>query len=156
MTGIRKKFDTQLYNECDSPAKKAVQALFEQHGFGSFDIVENPKKRGVDLLVYKKGEHLFNIETEIKRVWKGDKFPYDNVQFPERKQKFAELDKPTIFVMFNEDLSSYLAVVDEDLLSSPTEMVRNRFVSYGENFFQVPLDRVYFDGLKKAIKQLEV
>ena len=150
---MRKLFDRELYEKYDSLAKNAVKNLFKDVSSltgHDFDIQENVKKRGVDLLAYAFGNHIFNIETEVKRVWKGE-FEYDSVQFPERKQKFAELDKPTLFIMFSEDLSQYLVVNNTDLLNAPKAMVRNRYVSYGENFFQVPLDKVIFNDLRKAL-----
>lgn len=147
---MRKLFDRELYEKYDSLAKKQVLKIFKNLEGYTFDIQENEKKRGVDLLAFVNGEHVFNIETEVKRVWSGD-FEYDSVQFPERKKKFAELDKPTLFIMFNNNLSEYLVVNNTDLLNSPLEMVRNRYVPYGEHFFQVPLNRVIFNDVKKAL-----
>lgn len=149
MIGGRKEFSQSLYNTNDKTAKlKTINIL---RRVGGYTIIENPKKRGVDLLVYKDGEHVLNIEAEIKRVWRSKKFPYDNVQFPERKEKFAQLDLPTIFLMFNHDLSTYLCVLNGDLLDSPKKMVSNRFVRFGEYFFQVPEDKVFWADLKGAI-----
>lgn len=150
---MRKFFDKELHAQFDGPAKNAVLKLFSDLEGYQFQVQENEKKRGVDLLVYKDDIHVFNVETEVKRVWKSE-FAYDSVQFPERKQKFAELDLPTLFIMFNHDLSEYLVVNGADLIGSPKEMVRNRYVSYGEYFFQVPLNRVLFNNLKKSIINL--
>lgn len=147
---MRKYFDKELYDECDSPAKNAVKNIFKNLTGHVFSIEENEKKRGVDLLAYTNGDHVFNIETEVKKVWT-DEFSYDSVQFPERKQKFAELDKPTIFIMFNKDLTQYLVVNNSDLLNSPKTMVRNKYIRYGEYFFQVPLNKVVFNDIKTAL-----
>jgi len=151
---MRKMFDRELYEANDKLAKSCVVEEFNKLR-KKFEVVENPKKRGVDLLIHRKDKHVFNIETEIKRVWKTEEFPYTSVQFPERKKKFSELDKPTIYVMWNSDQSAYLAVTSEDLKNSPTAMVRNRYVPYGEHFFQVPLENVFFNNLNKAIKKME-
>ena len=152
---VRKFFDRELYDKYDRLAKdRATELVKELTGY-KFVLQENEKKRGVDLLVYQGEKHVFNIETEVKAVWKEEVFPYDSVNFPERKSKFAELDKPTLFLMFNKDLKNYLLVNNTDLLKSPKEMVRNRYVPYGEYFFQVPLDKVIFNDLKKAIINLK-
>src|SRR3990167_6020984 len=122
---IRKRFDPQLHKQNDKLARKYIRNILK----GSEYIVkDNPKVREVDILVYQNGEHKFNIECEIKRVWRGSDFPYANVQFPERKGKYANLAKPTIFVMFNEDQSSYLALTGESLYSSPKVEVPNKYV----------------------------
>lgn len=147
---MRKRFDRDLYEANDKLAREKVRAVAP-----GFDIRDNPKKRDVDLLVYDKaGNHVANIETEIKRVWKGPDFKYDNVQFPERKAKYAKLDKPTIFVMFNEDQSKFLVVRDSDLLSSPCVVVPNKYVYAGEQFFQVPLDKVVFNGISNILQEI--
>lgn len=147
---MRKRFDRELYDANDKLAKEKLRVLLS-----NFDIRENPKKRDVDILVYDKaGNHVANIETEIKRVWKGPKFEYANVQFPERKAKYAKLDKPTLFVMFNEDQSAFLVVKNTDLLSSPCVEVPNKYVYKGELFFQVPLDKVTFNDISSILQEI--
>jgi len=147
---VNKYFDRELFAANDKLAKDCTKKLLDKR---KYSIKENPKKRGVDLLVYNKGEHIFNIECEIKRVWKDKEFKYDTVQFPERKEKYALLEKPTYFVMFNADQSQYLVVRDKDLLKSPKAEVPNKFVYKGEYFFQVPLKKVFMNDIKKAIKE---
>jgi len=149
---MRKRFDPQLHKENDKLARQAIKDILRGTGYRPKD---NPKVREVDILLYKDGEHTFNIECEIKRVWKGSTFPYPNVQFPERKGKYATLDKPTIFVMFNEDQSSFLALDGADLISSPKVEVPNKYVPAGEMFFQVPVDKICMNDLLSIIKKLE-
>lgn len=154
MKGSRKWFDKDLYKQNDSIAKLNVIRIFKR--VAGYTVEENEKKRGVDLLVYnKKGEHVFNLECEIKRVWKKKKFEYANVRFPERKEKFAKLKPPTIFLMFNHDQSAYLVVKPKDLLKSPKVESSNRFMRSGEYFFEVPLEKVVMNNIKTVIKELE-
>ncbi|HEY8365680.1 MAG TPA: hypothetical protein VIL57_00905 [Bacteroidia bacterium] len=151
MTGIRKRFDLDLYNENDNKAKNKAKELLVNSGF---DVEDNPKKRGVDLLIFKDGKHIANIECEIKKVWKGPVFRYPTIQFPERKKKFAELEIPTVFLMFNEDLSAHLAVRGSDLLKSPLVEVPNKYCFKGELFFQVPLEQTVFNDIIKVLKSI--
>lgn len=149
----RKHFDKKLYETFDAKAKTKVLELLVPTGLKA---CESPKKTAVDLMVYRDRDHIFNIETEVKSVWLEDTFPYANVQFPHRKEKYALLDTPTIFVMFNGRMNKFLSVTSQDLLASPIEMVRNKYVKFGEYFFQVPLDRVSFNDLDKSIAKLGV
>lgn len=151
---MRKRFDRELYNQTDKLAKTKLFSLLEYND--NIQASENPKKTGVDILVTNPdtGDLLFNIETEIKRVWKGEKFPYESVQIPERKKKYTGLGKPTLFVMFNEDQTKYLVIRDTDLISSPLVEVPNKYVYKGELFFQVPLEKVSFNNIKKPIKEI--
>lgn len=149
---IRKRFSPELYEQNDKLAKEKAITLLDKR---VYKVVENPNKRGVDLLVYKKGEHVFNIECEIKKVWSGKEFKFDNVQFPERKNKFAILEKPTLFIMFNKDQSSFLVVNSKDLVASPKVEVPNKYIYKGEYFYQVPLNKVYFNNIKSSLNNLE-
>lgn len=149
----RKFFDADLHNKFDVPAKKAAKELFKDLENHNLYLKENEKKIGVDFLVYKNEEHLFNLEVECKTLWE-NAFPYDTVQFPERKAKFCKLDKPTIFVMFNKTYTQFLTVPDDILINSPKAMVRNRYVRYGEHFFQVPITEVIFNDIRKSIKDI--
>lgn len=148
---IRKRFDSNLYSQNDTLARNKVKELLKD---SDFKVVDNVKKTGVDLFVYKDGVHLINIECEIKRVWKTQEFPYESVQIPERKNKYFKLDKPTVFVMFNEDQSAYLAIKGEDLKNSPLKEVPNKYVWKGELFFQVPLDKVTLNDIESVIKDV--
>lgn len=147
---IRKRFDPKLYAENDIIAKEFAKGLLKG---SEFQVVENPKKRGVDLFVYRDSQHIANLECEIKRVWKTKEFPYESVQIPERKTKYTQLEKPTIFVMLNDDQSSYLAIPQQVLLNSPVKEVPNKYVYKGEMFYQVPLKNVHLNNLIKAIKE---
>jgi len=148
-----KRFDPELYRENDERAKAALRKVLGDSV--TYTIQDNPKKRGVDLLVFNGDKHIFNIEVEVKKVWaSGVTFPYNTVQFPERKEKYAKLEVPTLFVMFNKDQTKYLAVTDRDLIESPKVMVSNKYVRTGENFFQVPKDKVFFDNIQAAISRL--
>lgn len=141
---MNKPFDRTLFAENDKKARDAVKAWFK--GSKVYRVIDNPKKMGVDLLLYEGEEHVGNIEVEVKRVWNGD-FKYTSVQFPQRKSKFCVLSQPTLFVMFNSDLSQFLTVTGQDLLSSPLAVVPNKYVFQGEQFYQVPLDKVIFNQL---------
>lgn len=151
---MRKHFDKKLYEAFDAKAKANVLKILAE--VSDLKACGSPVKTDVDLMVYRDRDHIFNIETEVKVVWSEDDFPYNNVQFPQRKQKYAILDKPTIFVMFNAKMNKYLSVTSADLIKSPLEMVRNKYVKFGEYFFQVPLSRVSFNDLKKSIDKLGV
>lgn len=146
-----KRFDKALYEENDKKCRTKVKELLLKSNFAG---VDNVKVRGVDILLYKNGQHVGYIEVERKAVWKGPDFQYANVQFPERKAKYAKLDKPTVFVMFNEDMTKFLAVKDTDLLSSPCVEVPNKYMYKGENFFQVPLTSVKFNDIVGLLEEI--
>lgn len=147
---MRKRFDPALHADTDTPARDRVKEILKDSGF---NVIDNPKKRGVDLLVYNdKGKHVANIECEIKLLWKGKDFPYENVQFPERKEKYAISEVPTVFLMHNADRTEYLTVTGDVLISSPKKEVPNKYVYKGEYFFQVPKDKVKFNQLLEVLK----
>jgi hypothetical protein len=148
---MNKPFDKNLYGQNDYLARNSVKKIFKGT---DLKIVDNSKKTGVDLFVYKGEKHVLNIECEIKRVWKTKDFPYSSVQIPQRKQKYTNLEVPTLFVMFNNNQSSYLVIKDSDLLISPKKEVPNKYVYKGEIFFQVPIELVKFNDLTNVIKEI--
>ncbi len=149
---MRKRFDPELHKQNDELARKSIRSLLRGSGF---KVKDNPKVREVDMLLYKGDQHIGYIEAEIKRVWKGQSFPYENVQFPERKEKYTKLGKPTVFVMFNEDQTSFLALHGNTMITSPKAEVPNKYVRAGEMFFQIPIDKVSMNDLLSVIRELE-
>lgn len=149
MTGAHKRFDPKLYEENDAIAKDFVKNLLKGT---EFQAIDNIKKRGVDMLAYKDSLHICNLEVEIKRIWKDKDFPYSNVQIPVRKEKYAVLEKPTIFVMLNNTQSDYLAFTNTVMLAAPKAEVPNKFVFKGEYFYQIPKDQVVFNDLLKILR----
>jgi hypothetical protein len=144
----RKRFNSALYEENDKVAKEFVRNLLKGT---DYQVIENPKKLGVDLLLYKDSQHIANLECEIKRVWKTKEFPYESVQIPDRKTKYTVLDKPTVFVMMNDDQTAYLAISQQTLLKSPKKEVPNKYVYSGELFYQVPVQDVKWNDVLAAI-----
>ena len=137
----RKPFSKKLFEQNDAKARELAKKFFKEQ----FDVEleDHPKKYDVDL-VRKDGEGY--VECEIKNVWKEEEFPYDSVQFPERKAKYTyQNDKPVIYFMLNAKCNRCLLVKGEDLLKSPLKKVWNKYMKSGdEMFFQVPLDKVEF------------
>lgn len=149
MAGLRKRFDTTLFALADEPARECIKKLLKDT---EFNVIDNPKKRGVDLLVYKDGKHVANIECEIKLVWKGPKFPYSTIQFAERKEKYAIDKVPVVFCMFNADRTNHVTVTGDVLIASPKAEVPNKYVYKGEYFFQVPITKAKEDSLLQVLR----
>lgn len=145
-----KRFDRALFEENDKNCRNKVREILKSTKYA---LQDNPKKMGVDLFAFRNGECFANIEVERKKVWKGPVFSYKDVNLPARKEKYAKMDLPTIFVMFNEDFSSYLTIKDVDVLSSPLEEVHNKYVMAGELFFKIPLEKVKFDQLEEILDE---
>jgi hypothetical protein len=149
---IRKRFNRDLYNANDMPAKDKVKELLKDSGY---KIVDNTKKTGIDLFLFKDGKHILSIETEIKRVWNSAEFPYESVNIPERKSKYLSLERPTVFVMFNNDLSSYLVIRGTDVEKSPKREVPNKYVYKGELFYQIDLTKIVTNDILSVIKEID-
>jgi len=149
---MRKHFDKELYKKYDTAAKAAAEKLFEN---SAWTIKISEKKTAVDYQVFEGDKHIAYLEVEVKMNWNVKDFPYTDVQWPERKWKYTQLDKPTIFLMFNHDLSQYLTAPGKALLNSKLEIVRNKYVRYGEQFFKVPVSEVTFNDVHSQIRGLE-
>ncbi len=132
----RKPFDRELYDRYDGMARDYAKRELEAVGYS---IEDNEKKMGVDLIVKKGDQILFYVECEIKTAL--DKpFNYETLQLPERKLKFCNLDYPTLFTLFSTKGDKYFAVWDKFVRESPLKEVYNKYVSYREFFFQIPVE----------------
>lgn len=136
----RKRFDKELYDESDTAARSVGKKYWRSFGY---EVTDNPDRYGADLLVNTGWEEFYS-EVEIKRVWSGSSFPYDTLQIPQRKQKFTELDKPCVFMVFNKEQTHGFVCSSDQLKQSPVVEVPNKYVYKGEMFFQVPVSKLLF------------
>jgi hypothetical protein len=99
----------------------------------------------LDKAAYKdKHEPLCYLELEGKEHWKGDKFPegFADVQFLAKKQKYALLDKPVYWVLFNASCSN-AAIIDLNRITRTCDLnvVECKGKEYEFDFFyRVPKD----------------
>lgn len=127
---MRKPFNESLYQQNDDAKLVAIE-YFSTIGK---EAHVNEDLYGIDLVV----DGRFYCEVEVKHSWKGDEFPFETLQIPFRKMKFANLDKPSYFMVINSDRTRAIVVKHTDLLDSPVVEVWNKYVNKGEMFFQVP------------------
>lgn len=140
MNTVNKKFNSGLYLANDSKAKQKAKEYFLSIGVVAKD---NPDKYGPDLIL-ESGEF---VEVEIKHTWK-DSFIYDTLQIPVRKEKFARLG--TTFIVFNSDTSKAFIINSKDILNSVRKEVSNKYITKGEMFFQVPIDKLKLINLHET------
>lgn len=134
----RKVFSKSLFDETDTSARAAAKLYWQSLGY---TVDDHPDRYAVDLIV-DTGTETFYCEVEIKKVWSGTTFKYDTLQIPERKSKFAKLDKPAYFMVFNNEVTHAFLCPSSILLSSPVVEVPNKYVYKGEMFFQVPINLI--------------
>lgn len=131
---MRKQFDETLHGKYDKPARVATMEFMQVRGY---EIWENPNIYGQDLIAEgSKGK--FYVECEVKALWDTDEFPFDSVQLPERKSKF--FDAPTLFFIWNKQLTSALLFKSDDIKDLTPVEVSNKYKASGEFFYQIPLD----------------
>ena len=136
----RKKFDKELFAKYDKIARDATTSHLQDRGY---TVIANPDKYAQDLIAYMPIDNYeFDVECEIKRLWKSDSFPFDSVQLPQRKQKF--FNGRTRFFIWNEPLTKAATFWDYNINDLEPVEVRNKYLAKDEYFFQVPLDRVEF------------
>jgi hypothetical protein len=132
----RKRFDPELFKECDDPARAATQSYLTARGF---EVEEHPNRYAQDLIASADGE-TFLVECEIKKVWKTYDFPYDSVQLPERKKKF--FDELTLFFIWNNNLETAMTFWSDRIKHLEPVEVPNKYMYKDEYFFQIPMDLV--------------
>jgi hypothetical protein len=129
MKGVRKRFSKELHDQNDASAKQVVMAYL---GSG---WMENSKRTGVDL-IHEDLEKF--AEVEVKHRWSGSSFPYKDVQLPERKGKWRDLDIE--FFILNKEKTHAIVFHGSVLDDSMLREVPNKYVYSGEYFFAIPIE----------------
>lgn len=145
MKGAYKQFDQKLFNQNDPKSRAVVKQYLSNNGI---DVNDNANKYGVDL-VSENGE--VKIEVERRLVWKNEKFPFNEINLPERKAKFfkennvsyaiVSEDYKRIGLINGKNIQEY--ITDANLKENP-----NKFVGAGEMFYKIPRDKFKWVTLK--------
>lgn len=137
--GAYKPFEQDLHDKFDAPAKEAVARFMkEQH---DIDVVPNPDKYGVDLLVMRGDKRIGQIEVEV-RQW--NPCPYPTIHVPQRKTKF--FSGTTLFFALTKDMKHAYWIETNEIDKYPLREISNYKVQSGELFFDVPTTEfVYVD-----------
>ena len=126
-----KPFDKALHDKFDALAKRKAMRWFARHGVHAF---ENPDRYGVDLIVPNFGY----CEVEVKTGWKHGQFPFPSLHLPYRKLKFAKLDQPTMFIVWNAGLDRLIWVEGWAMIQLDPVELDNKFMNR-EKFFDIDL-----------------
>jgi hypothetical protein len=95
-----KKFDQQLHDKYDPPARKAVADWIEMKW--GLQALDNPDIYGTDLIVYRKGMPVGFAEVEV-RQW-NIYCPFETIHVPARKKRMLETPK-TLFFALTQDMT---------------------------------------------------
>ena len=94
-----KKFDQQLHDKYDPPARVAVAKWIEMKW--GLQALGNPDKYGTDLIVHRNGAPVGFAEVEV-RQW-NPHCPFDTIHVPMRKKAMLEAPK-TLFFALTQDM----------------------------------------------------
>lgn len=143
-----KKFEQSLHDENDIPARDTVKKLYSHIGYV---LLDNPDKYGIDLI---DTSGILSVEVERRLVWDKKDFPFPEVNFLQRKEKFFIKSKTmlTDYAIVSVSLKR-VGLIDKNTLmeliefSNPVENP-NKYVSDSEYFFKIPKSKfTWFDVL---------
>jgi hypothetical protein len=125
-----KKFDQDLHDKYDPPARAAVAAWIKMKW--GFDALDNPDIYGTDLIIYRNGKKIGYAEVEV-RQW--NPCPYPTIHVPVRKKHMLEVLK-TLFFALTQDMNHAYWIVGTKALSFPTIEMRDE--TKHEAYYDVP------------------
>ena len=136
LKGVRKKFDKELYDQFDGPAKHAMQVHLELSGH---TVTVPPENYGVDLYS-TVGDLKMYHEVEVSQGWKSGYHPFLLGSVPERKirLKAMEAGKPLYFWMLRLDLRRAVCFGSYCLQDKFLVEVPNKQIESGEYFYRIP------------------
>jgi hypothetical protein len=95
-----KKFDQELHDKYDPPARAAVAAWIEMKW--GLQALDNPDIYGTDLIVHRDNKPVGFAEVEV-RQWENH-CPFNTIHVPVRKKHMLETPK-TLFFALTHDMS---------------------------------------------------
>ena len=136
-----KTFQQSLHDENDVPAREAVKRLYSHIGY---TLIDNPDKFGIDL-IDKDG--ILSVEVERRLVWDKHEFPFSDINFLQRKEKFFVKSKTKLTDYAIVSLSlKRVGLIDKNTLMDYVEWEvpvenPNRFVNDSEYFYKIPKNK---------------
>ena len=135
-----------MHDENDIPARQVVKKFYSNIGYA---LIDNPDKYGIDL-IDKDG--ILSVEVERRMVWDKDEFPFLDVNFLQRKEKFFNSSRSIIteYAIVSSNLKR-IGIIDKKTLmgfidlTSPQESP-NKYVNDSEFFYKIPRTKfTWFD-----------
>jgi hypothetical protein len=125
-----KPFDKDMFDKVDRAAREATKDYIASKGYRAID---NPNKYGADLIV----PGIAYVECECKLVWGDEKFPWTEVNLPQRKDKFNKLELPCMFFVWNKSFTRCVKFNTGHVQRADLVEVSNKYIESGEKFFKV-------------------
>jgi hypothetical protein len=141
---MSKPFSQELYDK-DDKAKHLVIDFLEANGW---DAWVNPDTYGIDLLALDPMGIEYQIEVEVKHNWEGSIFPYQTLHYAERKRKFLEGDRMTLFMTVNHDNTHALVTMGQDLSVAKT-IIKGTSYTDAEQFMEVNVSKCQLIKLER-------
>ena len=123
---MNKPFDPQLFGANDPQSRSVVAEFYKSRGCL---VRANPDQYGIDLFVTRK------VEIERRPNWYGNRFPFETVHIPARKEKF--FNEGCLYVVVNGGYDAMLTIDGSVILKHPRVRVPNKFMD-DEFFYDVP------------------
>jgi len=109
-----KKFDQDLHDKYDPPARAAVAAWIDMKW--GLQALDNPDIYGTDLIVHRNGKPVGFAEVEV-RQW-NPSCPFDTIHVPVRKKHMLEAPK-TLFFALTQDMTHAYWIKGNDVFAHP-------------------------------------
>ena len=143
MIGRIKKFDEELYNKYDVPARELMKKIL------GTCVSDNPDIYKEDMILNMENSKYKYLELQVCTNWISDKYPYEKPFVYARKKLFSD---KTLFVILNRHMTCCLLFDQKSLLAKPRRLKR-----YSRTFvYEVPWYRVIqtdLDDLPEIIPQ---
>tara|TARA_R110002051_G_C8463587_1_gene458810 strand:+ start:156 stop:602 length:447 start_codon:yes stop_codon:yes gene_type:complete len=136
-----KKFNKKLWIENDKRGKEFAISLLKNIYNNNIKIIEG-EKYGVDLKIFNKNNVLIKTaEVEVRHNWNTDsKFPFNTLNIPYRKKKFF-ITNNCEYISINNLFTRCLLIKEKDILESPIEENKNKYIKTGEKFYKVDITK---------------
>jgi len=141
MKGKHIDWSEDRYEKHDPQSRQVIKSVFKKRGKV---LIDNPDKYDVDLI---SEDGTVQVEVEHRDVWSNPKFPFSDVNVPERKDKFFKLGKAHYCIVSrNFDRFGFIHkdVIQKYMKPKFLVEVYNKFIKNGEYFYKIPQSEFEF------------
>jgi hypothetical protein len=134
MIGAYKPYEQARSDQYDTPGRAFVKNIAKLKWNVDAADYETYK---VDLICKRNGVVIGYAEVEVREPYT-DKFPYDTVHVPSRKDKLMANGLPTVYFVVSKNFDRLMWIRTDKIEKYSQVEVPNKLVPNGEMFYDVP------------------
>jgi len=139
MSGTRKVFSQMLHDKYDGFGRQIVKKYLRGRGIIA---INNPDIYGVDLILLRGCRRIGYGEVEVRSSWRGYKFPFSDLNIPDKEHLFRQ-DLPVYFFSVNNEGTAMFICNAKRILAKDKVLLSNKYKE-NEPFYKMEIPELEY------------